>query len=589
MPSKPTLLFLHGVGGGDRDAHWRDALEQALRQIGYDGLRDAHVKDPKYAHALRGVDDTLTLPNFTVKTLSGDRAKHSRRDFELRLGAMEVRLSRQSQGNGWVGGDWVNQAALLAPQFAQAKNYLTKPHIRASVLDRVLKDLPTQGRLVIVAHSLGSVIAADLVRRLPPDVDVVGMVTIGSPLAHPQFHVDKLASSLADPPANLGWWVNFWNPADPVTTHKGVSSVFPWLLDQRVRTPVGPQAHGAVTYLSNEVVATAIGYGLFGSQAKALAIVNKGVDTPLDAAEQWALMALNYAHLTAELLKGETQERYRVAVRQVQAQTLDLLMQRNTSEGRPIPRAIGRLAVDIADPESVAPKPVVPVLSKTEALVPLVSILAANVIRPFEIAVPKEIQRQAMAQLSVELGLGSQIGLDVFKAAEVARNELKDGTNWVKWAALGLGTAAVVAATGGLALAAAPGMAGAAAVTSALAAFGPGGMIGGLLTAGTLVSAGGGSIAIGLASPTTSAATVEAVVESQLAAAVLRRLQGLEQQRETWIGLEEMRSEFRRQYERLDEISDESAPTLKDLRSKIRAVDRAVAYLEREGLDPADI
>ena len=114
-------------------------------------------------------------------------------------------------------------------------------------------------------------------------------------------------------------------------------------------------------------------------------------------------------------------------------------------------------------------------------------------------------------------------------------------------------------------------------------------MIGGLLTAGTLVSAGGGSIAIGLASPTTSAATVEAVVESQLAAAVLRRLQGLEQQRETWIGLEEMRSEFRRQYERLDEISDESAPTLKDLRSKIRAVDRAVAYLEREGLDPADI
>ena len=35
--------------------------------------------------------------------------------------------------------------------------------------------------------------------------------------------------------------------------------------------------------------------------------------------------------------------------------------------------------------------------------------------------------------------------------------------------------------------------------------------------------------------------------------------------------------------------TDESAPTLKDLRSKIRAVDRAVAYLEREGLDPADI
>ena len=76
---------------------------------------------------------------------------------------------------------------------------------------------------------------------------------------------------------------------------------------------------------------------------------------------------------------------------------------------------------------------------------------------------------------------------------------------------------------------AAPGVAGAAAITSALAAFGPGGMIGGLLTAGTLVTAGGGGIAFGLASPGTTAETVEAVVGAQLAAALLRQRQGLEQ------------------------------------------------------------
>lgn len=586
MSTRPTLLFLHGVGGGDRDARWREALDRSLQLSGYDDLSGVNVRAPKYAHALRGSDDTLKLPPLTVKTLSGDRGKSQRRAFEQRLGALEVRLGRHRRGSGWAGGDVVNQAALLAPQFAQAANYLTKAHVRSQVLHRVLKDVPSHGRLVIVAHSLGSVIAADLLRRLPTEVEIEGLVTIGSPLAHPRFHVDKLTSTLADPPANLGWWVNFWNPADPVTTHKGASSAFPWLLDYRIRSTAGLHVHDSVTYLSDDVVTSAIGYALFGSRSKALAVVDRGVDIPLDTAEQRALLALRYAHITSELLKGDKQDRYRAALRQVQAQTLDQIVQRNTSEGRPIPSAIARLEVDRSDPESEAPKPVVQYgMAREEALLPLLSIAGSNVLRPFEIAVPADSRREAMATLTLEMGLGSQIGTDVFTAAETARSELDGGTNWVKWAALGLGAAAVVAATGGLALAAAPGVAGAAAVTSALAAFGPGGMIGGLLTAGTLVSAGGGSLAIGLASPTTSAATVEAVVESQLAVAVLRRLQGFEQEPATWHGLVEIAEELRREHERLDEISDESSPTLKDLRLKIHALDRAIAYLEREGLD----
>ena len=122
-----------------------------------------------------------------------------------------------------------------------------------------------------------------------------------------------------------------------------------------------------------------------------------------------------------------------------------------------------------------------------------------------------------MEHLTLDMGLGTQLGADVLKAAERAKDTLKeDNSDRLRWVLIGIGAAAVVAATGGLALAAAPGVVGAAAVTSALAAFGPGGMIGGLLTAGTLVSAGGGSIAAGLANPGTAAGTVEAVVATQL-------------------------------------------------------------------------
>ncbi len=73
------------------------------------------------------------------------------------------------------------------------------------------------------------------------------------------------------------------------------------------------------------------------------------------------------------------------------------------------------------------------------------------------------------------MGLGTQYARDIIAAVDVARKTLSgDGTNWVKWAAMGMGAVALVVATGGLALSAAPGVAGAAAITSALAAFGPG-------------------------------------------------------------------------------------------------------------------
>ena len=304
------------------------------------------------------------------------------------------------------------------------------------------------------------------------------------------------------------------------------------------------------------------------------------------------MLALRYAHRLNDHLEGDKKERFQHAVREVQASTVELIKKRNEQmvPRRPIPTSVARLAVDLTDLSSPTPEPtVITQLSKDDAVVPLISIAAANVIRPYEIVVPKDARRKAMEQLTRDMGLGTQLGADVLKAAERAKDTLnEDSGDWFRWVLIGLGAAAVVAATGGLALAAAPGVMGAAAVTSALAAFGPGGMIGGLLTAGTLVSAGGGSIAAGLASPGTTAGTVEAVVATQLAAAILRELQGLEQDTTTWGGLIESEMAVRRERTRLEALSDESAPTLKELKRKIDAVQRALKYLHDHDLNPRD-
>lgn len=588
MSNAPILLFLHGVGGGDPDNQWRAALDVSLPAIGYPDLSAAEVVAPKYPNGLRGVDDDVPLPKMTVKALRGIDAKRVRRDYERRRTAMEIMLGPDDCGPGLFG---ANQLAPLVAEmnaFVQADNYVEEQKIRAWVLDRVLRHLPDSGRLVIVGHSLGSVIAADIVRRLPPGLEVAGMVTIGSPLAQSHFHVKGLRGALSAPPSNLSWWVNFWSTADPVPGRRGVSTVFPWVLDQRIDAPLDLhplRSHAAMTYLHASSVATAIGFGLFGSRSKEIMLVEKGIDIPLDYAEQVALLALRYAHLTMSELDGDELDRYRQALRLVQAATFEKIRERNARDGRPLPTAIAALAVDLQDPDSITPEPSLPGhLDIEDVMGPLLAIADSNVIRPFEIKVDKDARRRAMQQLTLEMQLGTKLGTNVFEALDAGRKALKGPRNWFKWAALGLGGAALVAATGGLALAAAPGVYGAAAVTSALAAFGPGGMIGGLLTAGTLVGAGSGSVAVGLAAAGTTAEVAEAVIAAQLSGAVLRKLQGLEPDPSLVSGLEQAKIEVAREHARLEAISDSSAPVVKELEEKLETIERAIEFLEK--LDP---
>lgn len=589
MPHASTLLFLHGVGSGDQEDTWRESLDEALARLGYPDLSEINVIAPKYPNGLNGVDDDEPLPKVTVKALRGDDAKRARRESERRRTALEVMLGPDDRGNGIPGGDRAAPVVAGTKKFRQAKNYVENPRIRAWVLQRILRKLPQSGRVVIVGHSLGSIIAADLVRRLPVGLEVAGLVTIGSPIAHPFLHVDGLRDLLKDPPSNVAWWVNLWSRTDPVPAGRGASTLFPWILDQRVPAASGPHQprrnHAATTYLETDKVATAIGFGLFGSRSKEIVLAQHGVDVPLEGAETLTLLAFRYAHLTSKELEGDKRDRYVEALRQVQATTVERMIARRVDEGRPLPRSIVELKCDLADPDSLPPAPKAPSHLDIEgAVVPLAVIAAENVIRPFEIDVPHDDRRRAMEQLTLEMGLGRALGANVFEAMDRARKALK-GPNWMRWTALGIG-AALVAATGGLALAAAPGVAGAAAVTSALAAFGPGGMIGGLLTAGTLLSAGSGSIAIGLASSGTSAEAVEAVVAGQLTMAILRNLQKLDQDPNTWAGLAESKVEMTRELTRQVAVSDESAGAVKELKRKLEIVRRGISYLERHGLGP---
>lgn len=590
MASPTTLLYLHGVGSGDRGDAWKKVLLEGLAAAGLPGLDGVEVVAPKYPDVLRGSDADVALPPVTVADLPKDEARRHRRDVERRTAALEARIGHHDAGSGWRGGHGVVDIGLAVGPFAQAHNYLTKARVRAEVLQQVLRRVPSAGRLVIVGHSLGSVIAADVIRRLPRDVEVVGLVTIGSPLGHARFDVAGVADGLASPPANLGWWVNCWNELDPVTSHRGVSAVVPWVLDRRVQAPVLADPHAAVGYLAEPTVLKAIGFALHGSTDHDLAVPERGADLPLDPVETVALVALHHAHLTRDHLVRSRRQRYDDALRAVQASAVDAAIRRRAELGAAVPDSIASCAVDLGNHESTAPRPpAVHHLTKDRAVVPLVFVATTNVIRPYEIEVPAEVRARALQHLTASMGLGSAFGADVLSALAQARDVVGGGaTDWVTRTAFGMGAGALLAAAGGFVLAATPVSTAAEAATT-LVPFEPDGVLGELLSAAAVAATAGGGVAQGLAGAGVPAEAVEAVVATQLAAALVRERHDVDQDPATWHGLVQTGNELRRELARLAPVSDRGSEVVQQATRKLAAVDRALDHLETCGLDPASV
>lgn len=586
MGAIASLLYLHGVGEGDLEGNWLVSLNSSLRRVGYADCVSVNVSAPHYADILKGTDLDLPLPKVVTGSLRGEDARTSRRDYERRRAAMEEMLGDDDRGDGWPAAGPIALQIAKLDRFVQVANYRDNQKVRAAVLHHVLQQLPTTERLVIIGHSLGSVVAADLLCRLPISTTAVTMITIGSPLPHSQVHPDGMTKLLAQPPRHVQHWVNFWSRADGVPAGRGVAKLIPWVLDQRLEAKFGLDfvgQHAAASYLQDHRVATAVGFGLFGSQSRAVVRATKQVGSALGPAELSVLLGLRFIHLVQRELDGERRDRYADAVRNTQAAVHRRFVEHYSSAGMPLPPEIAQLKVELVDPSSQPPEPRTPRgLSMEDSVSHLVSIMSMNLLTPYEIEVPDDAKRKALSVLTTEMGLGSAYGLRVFDAGEEAWKVLKGSLNWRRWAAVGFGALVLIGATGGLALAAAPGVVGAAAVTSALAAFGPGGMVGGLLTAGSLVTAGSSSIALGLVSASASAAAVESAVATKLTAAIIREWQGLPADPGLTHSLVDMEADLCQRLDHLKQVSDANAGSLKELERKLEAVSRALEFLNQE-------
>ncbi|WP_435282152.1 trypsin-like serine peptidase [Streptomyces koelreuteriae] len=136
--------------------------------------------------------------------------------------------------------------------------YLGDSAVRQSVLDSVMATMPTTGELVLVTHSLGTVVGLDLLTRLPETLDPVLLVTAGSPLGLDGVNERLLARGPHRPP-RVRDWVNVWCPTDSVAIGCPLEDERWGKLTQLAVSNGRDRAHKIDEYLAHSEAAGAIG------------------------------------------------------------------------------------------------------------------------------------------------------------------------------------------------------------------------------------------------------------------------------------------------------------------------------------------
>jgi V8-like Glu-specific endopeptidase len=283
------IVFLHGRGQQGHDpatlrAEWAGGLARGLAAAGLPPLDAKDAWFPYYGDILaaltangreRAAAEALGAGLTTAEAYAPDDASArglyaALIDEAAKRAGMPAGERAEAKEAGFLGGlvallqrplSWVaNRSGLddvvIAMIFRDVAVYLDREPVRAAVLSSVRETVPPDGEVVLVAHSLGTVVALDLLEQLP-GVTVRLLVTAGSPLGMDSVHKRLLAGG-PKRPARVGTWLNAWAAADAVAIGCPLTDI--WGDVHNVLTQNRKdRAHDIDEYLSAAEVAREIG------------------------------------------------------------------------------------------------------------------------------------------------------------------------------------------------------------------------------------------------------------------------------------------------------------------------------------------
>ncbi|MGA5605120.1 endopeptidase [Streptomyces griseoincarnatus] len=286
------VLGVHGIRQGKTSQRelaksWRDALERGVEQLhSLDALKEKSIHPtlqvPHWAallaedtgrlstgHALPDDETPFTAAEeeFIVQALDdlltpAERAYASQVD-PTTLGMVKVPPRITQRAIAYDRSHPDGRVNALIHRLREVHVYLTEPELASQIRKHVLQGAEAR-TTVLIGHSLGSVIAYDLLRyeeiaapgTAGPAVHT--FVTCGSPLAIPTIQRGMgLSDGQLAPIASHIRWVNVFDPDDAVTGGAGLTGAADQVTDIEVDNGIR-DPHAAPKYLRTDAVARAV-------------------------------------------------------------------------------------------------------------------------------------------------------------------------------------------------------------------------------------------------------------------------------------------------------------------------------------------
>lgn len=284
----PHVVFLHGRSQQGRDplvlrAEWAGGLARGLGAVGRAPIDPARVWFPFYGDVLAELAGPSAVERTAVDEDGGPAAVRAAPsgpsaratyaaliEDAASLAGYRPPSSTDREGFGdllaglqpaltWLANKSRLDDLFIAVRLRDVALYLDDEAARDRILGTVLGTVPSSGPVTLVAHSLGTVVALDLLTRLPSDVDVRLLVTAGSPLG--MDSVNKRLLLGGPRPPEVGRWLNAWCPADAVAIGCPLAQTWGSGVEDVQTEKTGESAHSIVEYLADLRVASAIGGG----------------------------------------------------------------------------------------------------------------------------------------------------------------------------------------------------------------------------------------------------------------------------------------------------------------------------------------
>lgn len=259
----PRLVFVHGIGRpSDPDSRlltWSRALAEGCVAAGHSRFAQRLASNPGQAVALGYYADLFTesggqgsqpadiddaefeilsrfLTEIIEEQLSDEPDEEVRDAMERAL--LQLTAAGQPQGPGQAARRTINalttilsapplrgarrwaDGRLMFGDLAQVARYLGRGEADAapSTLDERIRarisEAVGDGPAVVVAHSLGSVVAVEALHRHTAEVPL--LATLGSPIAMRSVVWPKLRPQPPQTPERVGRWLNFWDRDDVI-------------------------------------------------------------------------------------------------------------------------------------------------------------------------------------------------------------------------------------------------------------------------------------------------------------------------------------------------------------------------------------